>query len=259
MIVGGWGAASDSGRVRPHNEDSFLADPPLFVVADGMGGHMAGEVASRLAVDQFSELIGRADLTANETITSLLDANTSILEEAKRHPEKSGMGTTLAGLAVITAAGSEHWLVFNVGDSRVYRLFEGHLSQLTVDHSEVQERVAAGQMTPEEARTSSFRNIVTRSLGTEPAPVPDSWVFPPEAGERFVICSDGLTTELADEDIQSCMGTIEDPQAAAQELVDRAVNSGGRDNVSVIVVDTVIERPESKLDVDTAPRGSHGG
>jgi protein phosphatase len=259
MISCAWGAATDRGKTRAVNEDALLADPPLFLVADGMGGHAAGDVASRLAIYQFVELVGHEALTVDEAVATLLDANAAIVSAAHLHPEKTGMGTTIAGLAIVTAAGAEHWMVFNVGDSRVYRLLDGHLSQLTVDHSEAEEMVTAGRITRDEARDYRRRNVVTRSLGTEPPPVPDSWVFPPVLGERFVVCSDGLTTELADSDIEFCARTIKDPQEAACQLVDRAVASGGRDNVTVIVVDGQGDEIGNAVDEDTTPRGDHAG
>jgi protein phosphatase len=257
MIVSGWGAATDRGKVRPVNEDALLADPPLFVVADGMGGHAAGDVASRLAIDRFVGLVDHGDLTVDEAVAAVLDANAAIVDWAYLSPDQAGMGATVAGLAVVTAGGAEHWMVFNVGDSRVYRLFEGQLRQLTVDHSEAEEMVAAGQITRAEARDYSRRNVVTRSLGTDPSPVPDSWVFPPVPGERFVVCSDGLTTELVDSDIEFLARTIQDPQAAARELVNRAVASGGRDNITVIVVDGPRSEPGDAVDEDTTPRGGY--
>jgi serine/threonine protein phosphatase PrpC len=257
MIARDWGAATDRGRVRDVNEDAMLADPPLFLVADGMGGHAAGDVASRLAIDYFVDLVGCSSLTVEDTVAAVTGANAAIVGLAEHDPTQTGMGTTMAGLAVVAAGGLEHWLVFNIGDSRVYRLFRGKLSQLTVDHSEVEEMVAEGRITRDQARQHGRRNVVTRSLGSRPAPVPDSWLFPPVPGERFLVCSDGLTTELADADIERCAATIADPTALAQELVHRAVVAGGRDNITVVVdgpPDT-IDGPDEA----TAPRAGGDG
>lgn len=191
------GAATDVGRVRDHNEDSLLVTASVFAVADGMGGHAAGEVASRIVTETLEELAERERIVPDDIVAALALANTRLLESAARHPEQTGMGTTATGLSVVSAGGSDHWAVFNVGDSRVYRLVDAELNLVTVDHSEVQEMIDAGLLTPEQAARHPLRNIVTRSLGTEVTPVPDLWVFPPSPGERFVICSDGPPTSSA--------------------------------------------------------------
>lgn len=256
------GAATDTGRVRTLNEDSALAEGGIFVVADGMGGHAAGEVASGIVVEAMRELVPRADLTAEDVTRQLVVANQRILTAVDSHPENKGMGTTATGLALVTAGGADHWAVFNVGDSRVYRWIAGTLTQVTVDHSEVQELVEAGVITPDEARVHPARNVVTRSLGTDYAYQSDVWVLPPYAGERFVICSDGLTNELTDARLRGILQQHPDPQVAAEELVRAAVEAGGRDNVTVVVVnldgtvgdDLSVTSPRESGD-DTAPRG----
>lgn len=258
------GATTDVGRVRAHNEDSALAEGSVFVVADGMGGHAAGEVASGIVVDTMRELVARDDLTSDDVPRQLLLANERIREAVSAHPEQKGMGTTATGIVLVTAGGSDHWVVFNVGDSRVYRWIDGTLSQLTVDHSEVQELVDAGVITEAEARVHPARNVVTRSLGTDYAYHADTWVLPPYAGERFVICSDGLTNELTDEQVREILQTNPDPQAAADELVRAALESGGKDNVTVVVVnldgDVGDDQSETspRRGADTAPRGASG-
>lgn len=257
MIVAGWGAATHTGRVRAINEDSYLARFPVFVVADGMGGHAAGEVASRLATEAFAGLADARVLSANDSVAAISSANSVILDTAGGDPDLQGMGTTIAGLAVVTVGGSEHWQVFNVGDCRVYRFARGRLDQLTVDHSEAEELVASGQLSKQEARTYARRNVVTRSLGTEPPPQSDSWVFPPSPPERFLICSDGVTTELEDEVIEGVLAAETDPQSAAEHLVRLAVEAGGRDNITSIVVDG--NRPyQTDIEEDTTPRDGHG-
>ena len=230
------GAATDVGRVREHNEDSILADRTVFMVADGMGGHAAGEVASRIAVDTVAELAGSPVRDRDDVVSALLLANRRILESVAAHPEQAGMGTTATGLAVVDAGGSDHWAVFNVGDSRVYRHLDGRLDLLTVDHSEVQQLVDAGLITEAEAARHPMRNVVTRSLGSDPAPVVDVWELPAHPGERFVICSDGLSGELTPEQVAEVVARHEDPQACAEALVAAAVDAGGRDNVSAVVV-----------------------
>lgn len=230
------GAATDVGRVRQHNEDNLLAGGSLFVVADGMGGHAAGEVASGIVVETLAGLVGRDRLRPEDIVAALGESNARILQSVARHPEQTGMGTTATGLAVVTAGGSDHWALFNIGDSRVYRLVDGELSLVTVDHSEVQEMVDAGLITEQEAARHPLRNVVTRSLGTETTPNPDVWVFPPHPGEWFVLCSDGLSNELSREEIEQVVTAHDDPQQAAEALVRAAVDAGGRDNVTVIVV-----------------------
>jgi protein phosphatase len=251
------GAATDVGRVRQHNEDNLLAEDSLFVVADGMGGHAAGEVASGIVVETMAGLLRRERLRPEDLVNGLAECNARILQSVARHPEQTGMGTTATGLAVVTAGGSDHWAVFNVGDSRVYRLLGGELSLVTVDHSEVQEMVDAGLITEQEAARHPLRNVVTRSLGTETAPTPDVWVFPPHPGERFVLCSDGLSNELRREQIEQVLTAHDDPQQAAEALVRAAVEAGGRDNVTVIVV-ALDDGDEDDGDVDTAPRNGAG-
>lgn len=251
------GAATDVGRVRKHNEDSVLAERSVFVVADGMGGHAAGEVASRIVVETMAGLAALERVRSEDVVAALAEANTRILQSVARHPEQTGMGTTATGLAVVTAGGSDHWAVFNVGDSRVYRFMGGELGLVTVDHSEVREMVDAGLITEEEAARHPLRNVVTRSLGTESVPTPDVWVFPPHPGERFVICSDGLSNELSREQIREVVAAVDDPQQAAEALVRAAVEAGGRDNVTVIVVALDADDDED-FDVDTAPRNGAG-
>jgi protein phosphatase len=249
------GVASHVGRVRTHNEDAARAEGAVFVVADGMGGHAAGEVASRLATEALVELAGRGSLEVSDVVAQVGEANRRILESAARHPEQYGMGTTITGVAVVQVGGLPHWAVFNVGDSRVYRFIDGRLSQVTVDHSEVQELVDRGYLTVEQAARHPARNIVTRSLGREPMAAVDTWVLPPYAGERLVICSDGLSNELTTAEIEAVVAGTEDAQEAATTLVERAVAAGGRDNVTAIVI-AIPEAPghESDVDADTTPR-----
>lgn len=249
------GAATDVGRVRQHNEDSLLADRTIFVVADGMGGHAAGEIASGIVTATLGELASAPHRRREDLVEALALANRRILESVAQHPEQTGMGTTAAGLAVVTAGGSDHWAVFNVGDSRVYRFLDGQLRLVTVDHSEVRELIDAGLITEEESTRHPLRNVVTRSMGSEAQPTPDIWVFPPHAGERFVICSDGLSNELSTDRISQLVAEHDDPQACAEALVTAGVESGGRDNVSVIVV-ALDSGDEDLDDIDTAPRGS---
>jgi protein phosphatase len=242
MLTLRWGSATDVGRVRELNEDSLLAVPGLFVVADGMGGHAAGEVASQLAVTEFARLAEQAPVRAEDLAATVRQANEHILSAGAERGDRYGMGTTLTGVGVVGAeqAGQgEQLAVFNVGDSRVYRLTGGQLEQLTVDHSAVQELVDAGRLTAQAARSHPRRNVVTRSLGSNPGPAPDLWLVQPAAGDRFLVCSDGLTGELEDPAIAELLEANPDPQAAADQLVSQALAAGGHDNVTVVVLDVL--------------------
>ena len=228
------GAATSTGRVRRVNEDSYLAAPPLFAVADGMGGHDAGEVASAVAIDVLARYARGGPLSVDAVLAALDEANRAVIGRG----EATRMGTTVTGLAsLVTPAGSQ-LMVFNVGDSRVYRLAGDQFGQLTVDHSEVQELVLAGAITPEQARSHPRRNIVTRALGSDFVVRPDHWLLPPLAGDRYLVCSDGLTGELTDEEILPLL-LADDPQQAAEALVAAADEAGGHDNTTVIVVDVI--------------------
>jgi len=239
MLTLRWGSATDVGRVRTLNEDSVLAVPRVFVVADGMGGHAAGEVASQLAVAEFARLAEQPAVRPEDVSEAVQRANEHILSAGAERGDRHGMGTTLTGVGVVGSEQGEQLAVFNVGDSRVYQVTEGELRQLTVDHSAVQELVDAGRLTAKAARTHPRRNVVTRSLGTDPAPAPDVWLVQPAAGDRFLVCSDGLTGELEDAEIAELLAENSDPQAAAEHLVRQAVAVGGHDNVTAVVLDVV--------------------
>jgi len=247
MIVVTWGSATDTGVLRKTNQDAVLAEAPVFLVADGMGGHLGGEVASQMTVDLFRELLGRPTVRVDDVKALVHEAHRAIRRRAAFDPTVTGMGTTAVGLAMVTENGDDYWLAFNVGDSRIYRLQRGVLTQITVDHSYVQDLVAAGRIAPEEARTHPERNIVTRVLGVQESPVPDFWVFPPEPGERFLICSDGLSGELDDRTIADLLCIAAEPHEVARLLVETANHSGGRDNISVIVVDVAGAEPNGAL------------
>jgi serine/threonine protein phosphatase PrpC len=242
-----WAAVTDVGRHRASNEDSFLAGPVIFAVADGMGGHQAGEVASEIAVDVLRQLqdsvttrttsgSGHVELTTDALQATIGRAHEEIVERAATNLAMGGMGTTLTGIARVRVDGEPHWAVFNVGDSRVYRRAGDDFVQVSVDHSEVQELITAGMLTPEQARTDFRRNIITRSLGADVRPRADLWVLAATPGEQFLVCSDGLTNEMTDEEIHEIMATALTPADAAALLVAAAVDAGGHDNVTVIVV-----------------------
>jgi protein phosphatase len=247
------GGGTDTGRMRTVNQDNWFVADHVYVVADGMGGHAAGEVASAIATARLAELADHSPLRPDDVRAALIDAHAAITASAAEHAAEAGMGTTVTGLCQVRVAGSPHWLVFNVGDSRVYRFADGALTQLTEDHSHVAELVAAGEMTQEEAREHPLSSIVTRSLGSPDASEPDFWVFPPVPRERFLICSDGLTGELTDDLLALVLAEESAPQAAVDRLIAMALAAGGRDNVTVVVVDHLAVACEPLS--TTAPRG----
>jgi protein phosphatase len=230
-----WAADSVVGRVRESNEDSYCAKPGLFVLADGMGGHVAGEIASALAVAEFRRALSTEPATLESVSAAVGAAHNRILAEASAQPALTGMGTTLTALL---ALGDDQWTAVNIGDSRLYRFGDGRLEQLSVDHSGVQELVDAGQLTVEQARVHPLRHVVTRSLGSRERPRPDVRRLPRQPGQRFLLCSDGLTDELEDGDIAAVLRDASDPAAACTRLIAAAEAAGGRDNITVIVVDS---------------------
>lgn len=233
-----WGAATHQGLVRDMNEDAYAAEPGLFVVADGMGGHSAGEVASAIAVDTLRRAVGDGYRRVDDVAVAVRLANASIRAEASARADRAGMGTTITALVVLDP---EHHLlgIANVGDSRTYRLRAGKLSRLTIDHSYVEELVRDGQITAEEARLHPRRNIVTRALGIDRTVEIDTWTITAATGDRYVLCSDGLVDEVPDHEIDDLLSGVADPQEAAEQLVATANRHGGRDNVTVVVVDVV--------------------
>jgi PPM family protein phosphatase len=233
-----WGASTDVGMVRQQNEDSYLAEENLYVVADGMGGHNAGEVASALAVTTL-KAGARTGIDSVERFRELVQqANTAIYTASLDDSTQSGMGTTLTALSIV--AGEEpRVLVANVGDARTYMWRNGALTRLSVDHSYVQELVNEGIITPEEARVHPRRNIVTRALGIDRSVVVDVFSHLVRTGDRIVLCSDGLVDEVSDADIAVVLGQHSDPQDTAEALVMVANTAGGRDNTTVIVIDVL--------------------
>ena len=229
-----WGSASDRGRVREVNEDALLACPPVFLVADGMGGLDAGAVASRIAVEEFARLAGRGSVGTADVVACLDSAWERLQLELTGHRQG---GTTVAGVAAVEDDGRPSWLVFNVGDSRVYRWSEGALHQVTADHSVVQELLAEGRLSPDEIARHPERNVLTRALGTGQRPEPDLWILPAGPADRFLVCTDGLTREVPAGRIAEILRRERDARQAAAALVAEALTNGGRDNVSVVVVD----------------------
>jgi len=229
-------SATDVGHKRAVNEDSVLAELPIFIVADGMGGHEAGDKASAAVVDAFSRLLSDAPVSIDDVTEAVEYAHNSV--EAIAELTTRGAGSTLTGIVLVEHAGSPQWLVVNVGDSRVYRLHGDDLAQLTIDHSVVAQLVADGTLRPEEAATYVGRNVITRAVGSPESP-PDFWLHPLVTGERLLVCSDGLTGELDDEMIRVALTSGASAQQTADDLLKQALDRGGRDNVTLIVVDVI--------------------
>lgn len=249
---------TDTGRLRSHNEDAVLVLDGIYVVADGMGGHAAGDRASALTVETLACLADSSGSTGRDVVAAVQRANDAILAEATRYPERSGMGTTVVGLVATTFGRLAHWIGFNVGDSRLYELTADEVKRLSVDHSEVQELLDAHKITEEEALTHPLRHIVTRSLGSDPCPPVDVWMFPVSGGRTYLLCSDGLTDELTDSQVHELFKASSDIDAIADSLIAAALEAGGRDNVSVVVIQVEsLAGTEAGDEADTSPRTQH--
>ena len=232
MRLGDSAGRTDAGRVRRRNEDSFVLDPPLFAVADGMGGAQAGEVASRLAAAAFREYHDADRLEPAERVEAIIqEANRRIYERARTDSEASGMGTTVTAAILTNGRVS----IGHVGDSRAYRIRNGELEQLTEDHSLVADLMRSGRLTPEEADAHPQRSVITRALGTDAEVDVDMVTIDIEPGDLFLLCSDGLTTMVPEEDIRRLVeeaGTLDE---AARSLVRAANSGGGEDNITVVL------------------------
>jgi PPM family protein phosphatase len=228
------GSASLVGRVRSANEDALAVTEDLVVVADGMGGHLAGEVASADAVEVVADASGRPSLA--ELVAAVHRANRRINQRAADDDELRGMGTTVCAVGLVDEDG-ERLAVLNVGDSRVYLLADGTLTRLTEDHSLVETLVREGRISPEDAEVHPQRNVLTRALGVDASVVVDAWLLDPCDGDRLLLCSDGLFNELSEARINEILSEERDPQTCASRLADEADAAGGRDNISTVVVD----------------------
>ncbi|HUY64664.1 MAG TPA: Stp1/IreP family PP2C-type Ser/Thr phosphatase [Acidimicrobiales bacterium] len=233
------GSASDVGRVRAVNEDLALESLTLFAVADGMGGHAGGEVASRTAIDALQQEFTRRP-TVEGLIGAVRRANRSVWERSHRDIDLRGMGTTLTAAALVATDEGDRLVLANVGDSRTYRFHGGALTQLSKDHSVAEELFDRGELSAEEAAVHPHRHILTRALGVAPDVDVDVWQVEPEAGDRYLLCSDGLTNEVSTDRITGVLSSAADPQEAAQTLVRMANEHGGNDNVTVVVLDVVV-------------------
>lgn len=229
-----WGARSDVGCVRPHNEDSYLVQSPLFCVCDGMGGHAAGEVASSIAVETIAKTAPQA-ADAARLAAAVEAANAAVIEAALNGLGKPGMGCT----ATCAYIENDMLAIAHVGDSRAYLLHEGTLIRVTRDHSYVEELVDAGEITADEARVHPNRSVITRALGSDPAMYADHFTLHIEEGDRLILCSDGLSSMIPDSDIENTATQSSTAQICVDNLVDAALAAGGHDNVTVVVVDLV--------------------
>ena len=253
-------SSTDPGMVRSHNEDSVASDAAngLAVLADGMGGYNAGEVASGMAttviITEMQQVLANLqpshiDEKTNQEIASklvreqVLKANTSIYQAAQSQPQYAGMGTTL----IVCLFFDNRVLVAHIGDSRVYMIRDGEFKQVTRDHSLLQEQIDSGLITPEQAKHAAHKNLVTRALGIDPSVEPEIHEYPVKPGDIYLLCSDGLCDMVEDEDIgmtlQALGGNLE---LCAQQLVQMANDNGGRDNVSVILVRVLREYPAAR-------------
>lgn len=230
-----YGAHTDIGRVRDHNEDTLLASPPVFAVADGMGGHEAGEVASSLAVATVRSADADPDDAQNWVGHVVESANTAVFAKGSQSDGALRMGTTLT----VAYAAPDAIYLGHVGDSRAYLLHDGRLRQLTDDHSLVAEWVRQGRITADEAAVHPQRSVITRALGIDDAVRIDTMRVVPSAGDRLLLCSDGLTGSVSDADIAATLRDVADPDEAAQTLIEQANAGGGDDNITAVVVDVV--------------------
>ncbi len=269
-----YSAATATGPVRRVNEDSLLAEPPVFLVADGMGGHARGDLASAAAVTVFrSRVVAEMPWTPDAVLDAVRAAHDTIVSVAS---SSNVSGTTLAGVVLVTVGGAsqlvdettvdpgssalvaeEHyrWMVVNVGDSRVYQITARGLAQVTVDHTVVQELVTSGVIAPELAREHPERNVITRALGVADGSAPDVQLLPADGACTFVICSDGVSGVLEPHEIADAMSG--DIERAAEAVVDRALARGSRDNVTAIVLrSTLLTKHEASFAIaeDTQPR-----
>jgi PPM family protein phosphatase len=250
MRIGRAAGVTDTGRRRLRNEDAFVCEPPLFAVADGMGGARAGEIAARLAATALEE--GAVEIRGTAALTELIEeANRRIWERSVADPNTAGMGA-VATVALVDD-GSGTVAVGHVGDSRAYLLRAGVIEQLTTDHSLVAELVESGVLTPEEAAHHPQRSAITRALGTEPSVEVDAFTVAGQPGDVFLVCSDGLSAMVSDEEMLTAIEAAErDPARAAEALVSAANARGGEDNITVVLFELVASGGTGDTDGDGA-------
>ena len=252
MRIRAHAAATHAGRKRRRNEDAYVERPPLFAVADGMGGAQAGEVASRLAAGALEDVSDGITGPEQRVVALIEEANRRVFQRANEDEAASGMGTTMT----VALVDGDHVTIGHVGDSRAYRFREGELEQLTDDHSLVAELVRSGRLTPEEADAHPQRSVITRAVGTDPDIDVDSFTLESEPGDVYLICSDGLSDMLGEEQIRAVFDEYpRDLDAAAKALVGEANRVGGDDNITVVVFqvdEDAPEQPTQAMDLPTA-------
>jgi protein phosphatase len=256
VVMGRTAGLSDTGRKRRQNEDAYVCEPPLFAIADGMGGAQAGEVASRLAAAAFEE--GAAAIRGEEGVATIVrDANARIFERAVHDPAVAGMGTTATVAVVDEPAGTV--TLAHVGDSRAYLYRQGALEQLTSDHSLVGELVRSGRLTEDEAAVHPHRSVITRALGTDAEVEVDTLTVGVVPGDLVLLCSDGLSAMLRDEDIARVLESTDGaPREAAEALVSAANQAGGEDNITVVLFELVEADAEAAPTLAPAPDDEPG-
>ena len=249
-----WAGVTDVGRKRAANEDSYVVASPIFAVADGMGGHAAGDLASAAVVTRLAEA-SIASFVPTEVVDQALELASGDIDVVSVGSDL-GVGTTATGAVLTLFEDNPYFAVFNVGDSRVYAFEGGRLHQVTIDHSVVQEMVDAGMLTREQAEHHPNSNIITRAVGFGAAPAADLWMLPLAPGFRLLICSDGLNKELSDGEIREHMAAGEPASETAHALVNHALAAGGRDNVTCVVVDVLAAPVNPVHDIGDSPRES---
>ena len=249
-----WAGATDRGRRRENNQDAFLAEFPLFVVADGMGGHAGGEIASQSTISRLQAMVAEGGVTTDAVEAALQHA----VDDIHSHPDTTdeGTGTTLTGVYLDHADDVWRWIALNIGDSRVYLKRDDKLVQVTTDHSVVQELIASGKISPEEADGHPYSNVITRAVGANELLPPDYVAIDLQDEDRLVICSDGLTKELTDYGILHFLRENSDPGAAVDAMLEAALENGGRDNVTIIIVRVLTEEGSSSADESAADDSS---
>lgn len=226
-----YGSRTDVGLVRDHNEDSLVVSPPLFAVADGMGGHAAGEVASEVAVQVLSQHTPSV-ADGDDLARAVVAANRAVIRAAREGLGREGMGTTMTAAML----DGNKLVVAQVGDSRAYLLHRGALQRITRDHSLMADYIESGKITEEEAKTHPQRSVITRALGSDPNTLPDIYEMNVAPGDKLLLCSDGLSGMVDDPLLESTLARIDDPQRCADILVDQAISAGGVDNITAVVV-----------------------
>jgi protein phosphatase len=232
-----WAARTHVGLVRSNNEDAHVAGPTVFAVADGLGGHRAGDLASKLAMEAMERLSQRSCRGPREVLAAVREARAAIAAAQREVPRRTGMATTLSALILGTDKATDKMLTINIGDSRIYRLRDGALEQLTVDHSEVQEMLDRGLLHPDEAASYPRRNVVTRVLHAMPDTTPDIWLVKPTPGDRYLVCTDGLHGPVRDALLAEILSHEPDASAAVDALVEAALAAGGPDNITAVLID----------------------